>query len=60
MILFLCTKATPWDKVERPGQQVQHADAHEVGEQQDGWPGGDIVRMQCPHCGQEWKEELPQ
>lgn len=55
---FQCTKETPW----RQGlpTPVQHADAHEVGEQEDGYPGGDIVRMECPNCGHSWKAELPQ
>ena len=49
-----CTK-------ENPGQNhMYHPDAQEVGEQQDGYPGGDIVRYKCPWCGAEWKEELPQ
>ncbi len=38
-----------------------HEDAHEVnGSQEDGWPGGDTVRMRCSVCGHEWTEELPQ
>ncbi len=32
----------------------------EVGEQEDGWPGGDIVTYECPNCGTRWKQELPQ
>lgn len=37
-----------------------HPLAREVGDQQDGYPGGDIVRYECPACGTSWKEELPQ
>jgi hypothetical protein len=37
-----------------------HPDAHEVGDQRDGWPSGDIVTMRCPNCGYEWDKELPQ
>lgn len=37
-----------------------HTNAHEVGGQRDGWPGGDIVRMRCEDCGHEWEMELPQ
>ena len=49
-----CTK-------EDPGKHhMYHLDAHEVGEQQDGYPGGDIVQYECPYCGASWKEELPQ
>ena len=55
---YLCTKETPWAKgLPTP---VVHRDAREVGEQADGWPGGDIVTMECPHCGHSWEMELPQ
>lgn len=55
---FLCTKENPW----KPGlgTPVTHDDAHEVGEQEDGWPGGDIVTYECRNCGHRWKAELPQ
>lgn len=39
---------------------VEHDAAHEVGEQEDGYPGGDIVTMECSNCGVRWKQELPQ
>ena len=42
-----------------PGQW-EHTNAHEVGDQESGWPGGDIVRYKCDDCGETWKEELPQ
>ncbi len=38
----------------------EHTNAHEVGEQKDGYPGGDIVTMECADCGERWKMELPQ
>ena len=57
-----CTKDNPYtlecDKSE-PGNW-EHDGAHEIGEQEDGWPGGDIVRMKCSNCGLTWKTELPQ
>jgi hypothetical protein len=55
---FICTEAHPW----APGlpTPVVHPAAHEVGEQEDGWPDGDIVTMECPVCGHSWKMELPQ
>ena len=58
----MCTKEKPWDKVPGGwgGGRVVHPDAHEVGEQQDGYPGGDIVTMECPNCGHRWEQELPQ
>ena len=55
---IVCTKEHPWKP--EMGTPVQHADAYEVGDQEDGWPGGDIARYRCPNCGVEWKAELPQ
>lgn len=37
-----------------------HPYAKEVGEQENGYPGGDIVTMACSICGVRWKKELPQ
>jgi hypothetical protein len=54
---FVCTKETPWSPDK--GKRSSHADAIEV-DQSDGWPGGDIVTYECPHCGLRFKEELPQ
>ena len=55
---FVCTAENPWN----PGIRgyVAHADCYEIGEQEDGWPGGDIITKKCPHCGHVWKMELPQ
>ncbi len=55
---FVCTPGTPWtpDK----GTPVQHSAVVEVGEQRDGYPGGDIQRYRCNNCGHEWTAELPQ
>jgi len=55
-----CCKEYPWDHKPRSRTRVHHADAHEVGDQRNGYPGGDIVTLRCPHCGHEWDEELPQ
>ena len=55
---YLCTKEHPWTK-SIPGP-VQHTGAHEVGEQRDGYPGGDIITMECSNCKHRWTEELPQ
>jgi len=49
-----CTKEHP-DKTLR-----WHPDAVEDGDQEDGWPSGDIQRYICPHCGLHFKVELPQ
>jgi hypothetical protein len=56
--IFECTETTPWDR--KTKMRVRHHGAGEVGEQEDGYPGGDIVRMHCRFCGHEWKQELPQ
>ena len=55
-----CTKEAPWNGDKEPNDYVRHVDAREVGEQEDGYPGGDIVRYRCPNCGTTWKTELPQ
>lgn len=55
---FICTPENPWKP--EYGFPVRHTNCHEYGEQEDGWPSGDIVRMKCDNCGVTWKEELPQ
>lgn len=55
---FTCTKDNPHTKEKWKGR-VCHPDAVELS-QEDGYPGGDIIRNKCPNCGVEWKEELPQ
>ncbi len=54
---FRCTAATPWSP---DGGKASHPDAREVGEQEDGYPGGDIVTYECPYCRVRWTQELPQ
>jgi len=54
----LCTKENPWKP--EMGVPVMHEDAKEVGDQEAGYPGGDIVTMRCPNCGHEWRKELAQ
>ena len=55
---FQCTPETPWT----PGKPtpVAHSNVHEVREQEDGWPGGDIVTYECRNCWHRWRAELPQ
>lgn len=55
---YTCTKEAPW----REGMPtpVEHVGAREVGDQRDGYPGGDIVTYRCPNCGTRWTAELPQ
>lgn len=55
-----CTKEHPWDGKVRSGVRVRHSEVREVGEQQDGYPGGDIVTYECRNCGHRWTAELPQ
>ena len=54
---MICTKQKPWNGELGP---VEHDGSHEVGEQEDGWPSGDIITMECSNCGHRWKAELPQ
>lgn len=56
---FTCTAETTWSPNIKVRGQVIHPDAEE-GRQRDGYPGGDLVDMRCPHCGHEWTMELPQ
>jgi len=53
-----CEPGNPWspDKSDR----AVHPEAREVGDQQDGYPGGDTVKMHCPVCNHTWTRELPQ
>jgi hypothetical protein len=55
---YRCTKEAPWH--EGMPTPVEHDAAHEVGDQEDGWPGGDIVTMECSNCGHRWRKELSQ
>lgn len=57
-LFYVCTKEAPWTP--NIGSPVRHPDASEVGGQEDGWPGGDIVTYECPNCGHRWRSELPQ
>ena len=50
-----CTALWP-----RRGLHWRAHPTREVGEQKPGWPGGDIVTMECPNCGLSWEAELPQ
>lgn len=54
----VCTTDRPW----REGDEVPvvHPLAREAGPQVGGWPGGDLVTMECPTCGTRWIKELPQ
>ena len=53
---FTCTPETPWHEgiKERP---VFHTGAEEL-DQEDGYPGGDIVRMRCGTCvfWEKWED----
>jgi len=58
-----CTKENPYtpqrDKDE-PGDGWEHDAVYEKGEQEDGYPSGDTVRMCCKNCNIEWTKELAQ
>ena len=56
--VYICTKDKPMPEG-APGPW-QHTNAYEVGEQEDGWPSGDIVTYECGDCKHRWRSELPQ
>jgi len=56
--IFYCRAEHIW----QPGIKafkVLHPDAVEL-RQEDGWPGGDVVVYECPHCKHRFRIELPQ
>lgn len=55
---FHCTATTPWKP--EYGTPVVHEGTDNIGEQEDGWPGGDIITVKCRNCGHIWRQELPQ
>lgn len=55
----VCTASDPWDHTPDRSVRVVHPDAVEV-EQRDGYPGGDYVDYECPHCKHQFSVELPQ
>ena len=57
--IHYCEPGNPYVKG-RWTDRAYHPQAREVGEQEDGWPGGDIITNECPVCGTRWKEGLPQ
>ncbi len=54
----ICTASDPWSP--EKCVRAEHPDAVEIGDQVNGWPGGDLQKYRCPHCGHTWTEELPQ
>jgi len=55
---IICTSEKPWDLVSKG--PVRHDAVREVGDQENGWPGGDWVTYECKNCGHRWAAELPQ
>lgn len=54
----ICTKDDPWKPGDKRGI---HPDAREIRDsQRDGYPGGDLVTYECPHCKQRFEIELAQ
>jgi hypothetical protein len=60
MAIVDCTPEKPWDRCPAPGVRIRHSRTKEVGDQQAGYPGGDLVTVRCMNCGHEWEQELPQ
>lgn len=54
----LCTAVKPMPAGDT--RRWAHESVEEVGDQEAGWPGGDIVMYRCSGCGHSWKAELPQ
>jgi hypothetical protein len=55
---YLCTTLSP--KPEGAPGSWAHEFYDEIGEQENGYPGGDIITVKCCSCGEQWKQELPQ
>jgi hypothetical protein len=58
-----CTEQKPYNEERdkrNPNARWRHSRVVEVGEQENGWPGGDIITNKCMNCGTTWKKELPQ
>ena len=60
MTRIQCTPEHPWTREDSDDLLVAHSDVVEVGDQADGYPGGDIVTYECRNCGHRWRSELPQ
>lgn len=58
--VFICNASHPMPKDAPDGFRWEHDGCHEVGDQEDGYPGGDIQRVECRDCEKRWKMELPQ
>ena len=52
-----CKLGRPYDGL---SGRWYHPEARQIGEQRDGYPGGDLADFRCPICRHEWTEELPQ
>jgi hypothetical protein len=57
---YLCSPEYPMPADCPPNSRWAHTNVEEVGDQEDGYPGGDIQRMRCKDCGETWWTELPQ
>jgi hypothetical protein len=54
----ICSPENPMPK-DAPGQW-EHTNTEEFGDQESGYPAGDIIKVRCKDCGHQWTEELPQ
>ncbi len=57
---YLCSPENPMPKDAPKNIRWIHSNLEEVGEQENGYPSGDIVRYRCKDCGATWRQELPQ
>jgi hypothetical protein len=58
--IYVCSPERPMPAERPAGSRWAHTNVEEVGEQEDGWPGGDWQRYRCRDCGHTWGAELPQ
>lgn len=40
--------------------KCKHRRTEEIGDQENGYPGGDIIKVKCMDCGKTFRVELPQ
>jgi hypothetical protein len=57
---YLCSPEHPMPADYPSNSRWAHTNVEEVGDQEDGYPGGDMQRMHCKDCGYTWWTELPQ
>lgn len=57
---YACTAGRLCDRTRHDMREWYHPESKPKGPQRDGYPGGDLVDHECPHCGLFFTLELPQ